>query len=120
MRKLKLIALYTAGSLASTLADVSGARAIEDCAVRVDRSDGTIEVRARGITGTPRWGGESGGESLPFFNTATCVVGDSGGASARDCLLGDPATVAARTPGIAASAVSISCSSIRYPRTFTM
>jgi hypothetical protein len=70
------------------------ARALEKCKVKVDAKTGTLQVSASAVTGGLRFGATAGAITDAFFNSATCV----GGGKAKQCLLADPASVAAKTP----------------------
>lgn len=56
--------------------------------------DGTIAVRARSITGTPRWGTRYGVEANTFDGTASCLASGK----ARDCALAPIGMPARTTP----------------------
>ena len=56
--------------------------------------DGTLTVRATGVTGTLRWGGQLGEETQAFYNAATCLSGTARAA----CVLGAPGTPERVTP----------------------
>src|SRR5437879_3004091 len=55
------------------LGSVLPAAAVDHCKNTVSRSDGTIFVKAKGISGTPLWGDALGQEINPFFNGGSCV-----------------------------------------------
>jgi hypothetical protein len=63
-------------------AGVFRAEAVTRCGTRLMK-DGSITVRAAGLTGTPLWGGQLGQEGNSFDNAATCVAGTR----ARGCTL---------------------------------
>jgi hypothetical protein len=70
------------------------ANAIDKCKAKVDKRTGVISVDALGVGGPLLWGATQGNETNPFFNEGTC----NGGASWKRCQLGDPNTLAAKTP----------------------
>src|SRR5579862_2790020 len=72
---------------------VEGAFAVSHCGVGRLR-DGTLSVRANGVTGTLRWGGQLGEETQAFYNAATCLSGSN----AHGCVLGAPGTPERMTP----------------------
>ncbi len=70
------------------------AGAVEKCKVKIDAKNGNLLVSAAGVTGALRYGPTADAVAHTFFNDATCVAGGK----AKQCLVGDPATVGARTP----------------------
>jgi hypothetical protein len=82
-----------AAGVVLALLGASGAAAVEKCKVKIDAA-GNLQVSASAVTGTLHWGGAADATTQTFFDSATCVSGGK----AKKCLLGDPATVAARTP----------------------
>jgi hypothetical protein len=81
-------------ALALVLLPPSVALAVDKCKVKLDAKNGNLLVSAGAVTGTLRFGPNPGAVSQTFFNAATCVVAGK----AKNCLLADPTTVAARTP----------------------
>ncbi len=82
------------GALAAALAAPAAASAVDKCKVKLDAKNGNLLVSAGNVTGSLRFGPTADAVVGTFFNAATCV----GGGKAKQCLVGDPATVAARTP----------------------
>ena len=80
--------------LAAVLVAPVGAAALDKCKVKIDPKNGTLQVSASAVTGALRFGATAAAVAESFFNAATCVTGGK----AKQCLLADPATVAARTP----------------------
>lgn len=74
--------------------EASNAAAVDHCRAAVIRSDGTIRVSARNITGALVWGPQLGDENTAFFNGATCLTGPT----ARNCYLGAEMTPERVTP----------------------
>lgn len=68
--------------------------AVDGCKVKLNRSNGLIEVAAQNVSGPLSWGGEAGEEVNAFFNAGECIVGTS----AKACVLADPTTPEAITP----------------------
>ena len=89
---------YTRISIAIALAVTwlagEPASAVDGCKVKLNRSNGLIEVAAQNVSGPLSWGGEAGQAVNAFFNAGECIVGTS----AKACLLADPTTAEAITP----------------------
>jgi hypothetical protein len=84
---LLLAALITAGSPSAT-------RAARKCSARTDPRTGAIEVKATGITGSPRWSAVPGGAMTAFADERTCLRRGR----LKNCHLGAPDTLALVTP----------------------
>ena len=80
--------------LVASTATPTVAGAVEKCKVKLDTKNGNLLVSAGSVAGTLRWGPTADAVSETFFNAGTCVAAGK----AKQCLVGDPATVAARTP----------------------
>jgi len=78
----------------ATTCRVPQAVALDKCKVKVTKTDGTINVAAKGVVGTFLWGTTAGGETNAFSNAGTCVVAGK----AKACTLGDLGTDARITP----------------------
>lgn len=72
-----------------------GSYGVERCRVRVDRRSGDLQITAREVVGTLRWGGGLGAEATPVANAAECIDGRG---RARRCLLGASGSPVATTP----------------------
>lgn len=70
------------------------AGAVDKCKVKLDAKNGNLLVSAASVTGALRFGASADAVSQSFFDAATCVAAGK----AKECHVGDPATVAARTP----------------------
>jgi hypothetical protein len=70
------------------------AHAVSACKAKVYKKDGTIFVKADGITGAVRWGGAAGQEVNAFDNEGTCVAAGA----ARNCEIGAPGSAEQITP----------------------
>jgi hypothetical protein len=80
--------------LAAVVLPPVAAGAVDKCKVKLDAKNGNLLVSAANVTGALRYGPSADAVSQTFFNAAACVAGGK----AKQCLVGDPATVAARTP----------------------
>ncbi len=76
------------------LALPSAAGAVDKCKVKLDAKNGNLLVSAASVAGALRFGPTADVVSGSFFNASTCLAGGK----AKQCLVGDPTTVAARTP----------------------
>ncbi len=76
------------------LAATVPAGAIDKCKAKVDKKTGVISVDIAGAAGQVLWGATQGNEANAFFNEVGCNLG----ASWKRCQIGDPATLASKTP----------------------
>ena len=72
----------------------AAASAVDKCKVKLDAKNGNLLVSASSVVGALRFGGSADATSQAFSDAATCVAAGK----AKECHVGDPATVAARTP----------------------
>jgi hypothetical protein len=78
----------------STMCFAVSAYSAETCKAKVDKKTGLISVSAKDVNaGTLLWGHASGAETNLFFDPG-CVSGTT----AKNCVLADPTSLAARTP----------------------
>jgi hypothetical protein len=85
--------LSTAATLALVLG-AGGSRAAERCKAKIEKNTGVIRVSASDVDGaTLLWGEDPAAVTNAFFD-ATCVKGSK----AKSCTLGDPASLASKTP----------------------
>jgi microcystin-dependent protein len=72
----------------------AGSEAVENCKVKVSRTDGTLQVSATNVATNPRWGAAAGQETNMFSNEGTCVVAGT----ASKCELAAPGNPQRITP----------------------
>jgi hypothetical protein len=68
--------------------------AAERCSAHIRPATGEVAISAVGVGANPRWGPTPGATTQPFADEAACLVGTR----LRNCGLGAPGTLAAKTP----------------------
>ena len=85
--------IAVAATVAALLWPVVGSAATK-CKAKVDPTDGTINVGAKTVVGTLKWGSTSGNATQTFVNGGTCVANGK----AKRCQMDTPGSPAAITP----------------------
>jgi len=90
----KIAATVGALTVTSLLLSASSALAIDKCKAKVNKKTGVITVDVSGVGGQVLWGATAGAAINAFFNEAGCDQGSNW----KRCEIGDPATLAGKTP----------------------
>lgn len=83
-----------AAAAMATLLFAQTADAIQACKAKVNKKNGNIELRAKGVTGTALWGPSPASVSRSLVDPGTCIRGDK----LVKCLLGASESIDAIAP----------------------